>query len=348
MGPENSETGLSAEEVEAAEAAWTAAVEHHRAKRLDEAEEAYKAILSRHPDHALTMYNLADVFFQTEDYGQAIDWFTKVLAIDPGNGDVHIDLGRVYQEQGCYQEALDCFGQGLTIKPYSTRAIALIAEVLLAAGRIEELNYLVDFDRLIQAQTIGVPEGYASLEDFNAAMVDFSVNHPSLGSPANKATTNGRQTRNLNTAEEDNPVRHLVKFIQESAMNYYDQRPHDPGHPFLSQDPGPRVIEVWATVLDREGHQLTHIHPGAWLSGVYYANIPDVVRKDDPGRTGWIEFGRPRAHPESLTDIPTKHYLPEEGTMFLFPSYFWHRTVPLQSDEIRVSIAFDLVSPRTN
>ncbi len=38
-----------------------------------------------------------------------------------------------------------------------------------------------------------------------------------------------------------------------------------------------------------------------------------------------------------------RFYRPEEGLMFLFPSYFYHRTVPFESEQLRVSIAFDIL-----
>jgi hypothetical protein len=38
-----------------------------------------------------------------------------------------------------------------------------------------------------------------------------------------------------------------------------------------------------------------------------------------------------------------RFYRPEEGLMFLFPSYFYHRTVPFESGRPRVSIAFDIL-----
>jgi len=34
---------------------------------------------------------------------------------------------------------------------------------------------------------------------------------------------------------------------------------------------------------------------------------------------------------------------PREGLMLLFPSYFYHRTVPFSAAEPRVSIAFDAI-----
>jgi hypothetical protein len=42
-----------------------------------------------------------------------------------------------------------------------------------------------------------------------------------------------------------------------------------------------------------------------------------------------------------------RFYRPEEGLMFLFPSYFYHRTVPFESEQLRVSIAFDIRIPRS-
>ncbi|MCW5581951.1 MAG: hypothetical protein KIS72_11480 [Luteimonas sp.] len=34
---------------------------------------------------------------------------------------------------------------------------------------------------------------------------------------------------------------------------------------------------------------------------------------------------------------------PEEGTMLLFPSYFYHRTLPFEDESPRISIAFDVL-----
>lgn len=39
---------------------------------------------------------------------------------------------------------------------------------------------------------------------------------------------------------------------------------------------------------------------------------------------------------------PTRKIQPVAGMMLLFPSYFWHRTIPFDSAQERLSIAFDL------
>ena len=56
---------------------------------------------------------------------------------------------------------------------------------------------------------------------------------------------------------------------------------------------------------------------------------------------GWLEFGR---SPEKLAceaEPLLKLVRPRPGLMVLFPSYFYHRTVPFRSEEKRISIAFD-------
>jgi hypothetical protein len=36
---------------------------------------------------------------------------------------------------------------------------------------------------------------------------------------------------------------------------------------------------------------------------------------------------------------------PEVGLLVLFPSYFWHGTLPFKSEEPRLTVAFDAVPP---
>ena len=118
----------------------------------------------------------------------------------------------------------------------------------------------------------------------------------------------------------------------------------DPAHPFLARRPSRLGLTAWAVVMERAGHQVPHIHPSAWLSGVYYVKLPAAVETDAAGHAGWIEFGHP---PEefALNYTPdVERVQPAEGLMLLFPSYLYHRTIPYESDETRISIAFDVLT----
>ena len=95
--------------------------------------------------------------------------------------------------------------------------------------------------------------------------------------------------------------------------------------------------------MEAQGHQIAHIHPAAWLSGVYYPRLPDAVRDDDSDHAGWVEFGRPPNDFHCSAEQPFKLVCPKEGLMILFPSYFYHGTVPFQAESPCFSIAFDVL-----
>ena len=93
--------------------------------------------------------------------------------------------------------------------------------------------------------------------------------------------------------------------------------------------------------MEGQGYQTPHIHPQAWVSGVYYASVPaDIAAGAD--QAGWIEFGEPLADYRFTAKPELRLIRPEEGLMLLFPSYFYHRTLPFSAGGTRVSIAFDV------
>ena len=96
--------------------------------------------------------------------------------------------------------------------------------------------------------------------------------------------------------------------------------------------------------MNEGSHQTAHIHPSAWLSGVYYVAVPSDVRRNDPEHNGWLEFGPSddKWHrPETV--MPQRQIFPRPGPLVTFASYFWHRTRPLRSAKPRISFAFDMI-----
>ena len=78
------------------------------------------------------------------------------------------------------------------------------------------------------------------------------------------------------------------------------------------------------------------------MSGVYYVKVPEAVHDPARQREGWIEFGRPDPRYTCVRDPRVKVLEPVEGQVLLFPSFFWHGTVPFDIEEERISIAFDV------
>ena len=100
---------------------------------------------------------------------------------------------------------------------------------------------------------------------------------------------------------------------------------------------------AWMNANPPGGFNAPHTHPGAHWSGVYYVSQPTV----ETGTSGMIEFLDPR------TDLPNwrilkspafrakKKIRPAAGEIVIFPSYLMHWVYPNETDEERVSIAFN-------
>jgi hypothetical protein len=60
---------------------------------------------------------------------------------------------------------------------------------------------------------------------------------------------------------------------------------------------------------------------------------------------GILSFGQPgiATHPALPAEFSVR---PKAGMLVLFPSYFWHGTLPFSSPQARLTVAFDAVPGR--
>lgn len=104
------------------------------------------------------------------------------------------------------------------------------------------------------------------------------------------------------------------------------------------------TIMGWINVNPPGAHNVPHDHPGSFWSGCYY------VKNDKTGNpaAGAITFidarsapaGQPVVKAPALKALHSAH--PPPGTLLLFPSSLKHLVSPNESDEDRVSIAFNV------
>jgi len=62
-----------------------------------------------------------------------------------------------------------------------------------------------------------------------------------------------------------------------------------------------------------------------------------------PARAGWLEFGRPGVQIPHRVEPEIRAYQPHDGLLVLFPSYFYHHTIPFTGSGRRISMAFDVL-----
>lgn len=97
----------------------------------------------------------------------------------------------------------------------------------------------------------------------------------------------------------------------------------------------------WSVRLRTSGHHRNHVHPRGWISSACYVELPDCM-SDGRSDAGILTFGQPsiRTTPALSAEYSVR---PSVGMLVLFPSYFWHGTVPFSSGQPRLTVAFDAV-----
>ena len=129
-------------------------------------------------------------------------------------------------------------------------------------------------------------------------------------------------------------------LIEEGVRRYIAALPDDAAHPFLNRKASRFAFSgSWSVRLHDGGHHTNHIHPEGWISAVYYVALPAAVAE---GEQGWLKFGETGLRLGARERI-VRTVRPEPGRLVLFPSYFYHGTIPFADEGHRTTIAFDVV-----
>ncbi len=311
-------------------------------ERLEEAEASYRRVLDIAPDYVAALVNFGYVLQTQGKLAEATAANRRATSLAPDYAGAHVNLADACLEAGDTDAALDVCEEYLAAHPGNTALLAFKAVVLNERDDSAAAGAIIDFERLLRPVRFSKAQDFADIAALNQALARHVRAHPSLvAAPLSHATRDGRHSGEL-LVEPRGPVAALEAMIHESVGVYMESLDMEPGHPFAAARPDRYELSVWGVVLTGPGHQLPHIHPAAWLSGVYYPLVPSSVDAEGEGEAGWIEFGRPPDHFHCTAPPTVKAYRPEEGLMVLFPSYFYHRTVPFTGEDERISIAFDV------
>jgi uncharacterized protein (TIGR02466 family) len=314
-----------------------------RQQRFRDALACFERVVAARPDFKRGCYNVGLACQGLGKLGAAAAAYRRALQHDPGDEWALNNLCITLMKGGEPAQALAVCDAYLDLSPANRKPLAYKAAALIELGRRDEAAVLLDFDRLLFPYRVELPDSYASMSEFNAALAEHIRTHPTLRpEPHDKTTIGGSQTGELMT-DPTGAAGTLEREIRNAVGAYISALRTDlDSHPYATGLPGQWHLDTWGVILRAQGHQGPHFHPEGYISGVYYVTVPDEVSASESDQ-GHIEFGRTAEAIGGSAEPLLRVVKPEAGTMLLFPSYFYHRTIPFDSDTPRICVAFDVI-----
>jgi tetratricopeptide (TPR) repeat protein len=118
--------------------AFEEAVERHRAGRLDDAEQLYRAVLKLAPDHFGATHYLGLVCTQQGKLDQAEGLLRRAVALEPGSAEARTNLGIALAALGRPQDAVGQYESAIALQPGHVEARNNLGIALQALKRHEE------------------------------------------------------------------------------------------------------------------------------------------------------------------------------------------------------------------
>lgn len=295
----------------------------------------YQEALARNPDHPNANYNMGEILYLDKNYSEAATHFQRSQLDD-------------WQARCMYcfykAERFDDFKKELnTIVQHTPHAAPFIATLsthyAINFGQEDPYNFCKNgWDFVYQTSISELAEPDSSL----LKQLHYDIEHADIAERVQGMLNYGKQSAGNLFKRPEASFRQLGELVKQQFRNY---KAHFAGADCELIKSFPDELEFtssWYVIMQQGGNISSHIHEIGWISGAVYLSIPE-----SDGREGAFEYGThgddyPILAPRSESDFPVEHTLPKVGDIVLFPSSLFHRTIPFQSDEQRICIAFDL------
>jgi tetratricopeptide (TPR) repeat protein len=304
---------------------------------------AERAARPHAPPALLVRAGLAAMEF---DSGAALDLAQRALKLAPADASARKLLVAALLGVGDAAAALPVCDALLRQAPDDQYLIALQTT---ARRMLDDERYarLCDYARWVVPYRLEAPKGWSHLADFltdlkgRLDLLHDALRHPLLFQSLRHGT---ETTEDL--AQSKDPVIHaLFEAFDEPIRDYIGRIGH-------GDDPLPRRNKgayqfngSWSVRLREQGFHHNHVHPRGWISSACYIELPDRMT-DQESREGILTFAEPGILTTPLLP-PQYDVRPSAGMLVLFPSYFWHGTVPFSGEQTRLTVAFDAVPGKT-
>jgi tetratricopeptide (TPR) repeat protein len=342
----------------------------HELGRLEEAKESYEKAIAIEPDFSGTYNHLGNTLHELGRLEEAKESYKKAISIKPDYAEAHYNLGFMLKGFGRLVEAQASFAQVIKIEPDFIKARNDMLYCLYQMDKkslfFDELDHLIKQNKansVVGSLTCRSALRYGeeksnifcndpikhvlhvdlkSRYDFEET---FVRNAKSILSEEKRLRRvqplliNGYQTSGNIFNIENNLTVQIHKAIRLEIDNYRTNfETSEEG--FIKKWPALYSIYGWLICMKSGGELSPHIHENGWLSGSIYINVPPK-KKIDSGNLV-VALGEDSdvtnacQNWKKIIDVVT-------GSMVLFPASLTHHTIPFESEEERIVLAFDVV-----
>ncbi len=340
-----------------------------RLGRLAEAKESYIQSIALNADYAEARNNLGVTLKELGKLNEAEATYIKAIALKPDYAEAHGNLGVALQELGRLDEAEESYAKAIALKPTlsSFRYHLLLCLYLLDKESLfyEQLDHLIDdnkADAAIGSLTCrselkyGVerpnlfckkPLDYVLHTDLSA-QYDFEnvfaakarsiLDKNKISGRKQSLLTNGYQTSGNLFAIENSLTGEIQKAIL-LEIEKYRKRFKRSEEGFIKNWPSEYNLYGWLISMKTGGKLEPHIHDQGWVSGSVYINVPPKLKADSGnlvvslGQEEDVRCGR--INVKNTINVVT-------GSIVLFPGSLTHYTIPFESEDDRIVLAFDV------
>lgn len=300
--------------------------------KVDEALKAHEQALLLHPDFVEAHYHLGIIFQEAKNFDRAI---------------MHFELSKIHDWQArrmyCLYKSkqFDAFKSSLELALKGSHRDPFIATLSAHYsanfGTPDPYHFCPNpIDFVYHGH---IPELDASPTGLRAQLLEDIVNIDIAERKQGRLHEGVQSAGNLFLRQEASfkklamCILHQVEKFKEqfagAQCTLIEQFPNDP-----------QFTSAWFIKMRRGGHLTSHIHEEGWISGSLYLAMPNTPE----GRLdGSIEFSTDGDdYPKESASFPVKVITPQVGDIVLFPSSLFHRTLPFDSNQDRICIAFDI------
>jgi Flp pilus assembly protein TadD len=301
--------------------------------RLDEAEASYGQALALQSDYAEALKNLGVLLLESGQFKKTVTFYQDNKNKNK-NSQTHL-LKCFYEldDRIQFYKQLDFLIEKGEVNPtigsLTSRAENRYGIRKINTFAIEPFKYVVRTDLIKKC-------------DFKNTFVEAMhniLNKESLSIRNQGLLSKGQQTAGNIFLIDTDLIRKVEKIIR-SGIGDYQAKFKNSKEGFLVAWPKKYSLKGWLISMKSGGHLAPHIHEAGWLSGAVYINVPAKKQPDSGNFVLCTDAAEPKKMDEKnghkVIDIAT-------GDLVLFPASLMHYTIPFESEEQRIVLAFDVM-----